>query len=88
LSSSLKYVSSYSFILISSNQLKEIKKEKKDIIDILFTINRSILAELWHFKRERQLSIKLKFKVIMIYSAVFNVIIDVIKKKKDFRDKS
>ena len=24
----------------------------------------------------------------MIYSAVFNVIIDVIKKKKDFRDKS
>jgi len=46
LSSSLKYVSSYSFILISSNQLKEIKKEKKDIIDILFTINRSILAEL------------------------------------------
>ncbi len=88
MSSSLKYVSSYSFILISSNQLKEIKKEKKDIIDILFTINRSILAELWHFKRERQLSIKLKFKVIMIYSAVFNVIIDVIKKKKDFRDKS
>jgi len=34
LSLSSKYISSYSFILILSNQLKEMKKEKKDVIDI------------------------------------------------------
>jgi len=45
LSSSLEYVSSYSFILISSNQLEEIKKEKENIINILFTINKSVSAE-------------------------------------------
>ncbi len=64
------------------------KKEKKDIIDISFTINRSVLAESQHFKRERQSSIKLKFKAIMIYSVVFDAIIDVIKKKEDFRNES
>jgi len=85
---SLKYISSYSFILILSNQLKEIKKEKKDIINISFTINKSVLTESQHSERERQLFIKLKFKVIMIYLAVFNAIIDVIKKKKDSKNKS
>jgi len=62
------------------------KKEKKNVINILFTIDKSVLAESWCFKRERQLSIKLKLKVIMIYLAIFNIIIDVIKKKKDFKD--
>jgi len=71
-----------------SNQLKEMKKEKKDVTDISFTINRSVSAESWHSERERQFSIKLKLKAIIIYLAVFNVIIDVIKKKEDFRDKS
>ncbi len=85
---SLKYISLYSFILILSNQLKEIKKEKKDIINISFTINKSVLTESQHSERERQLFIKLKFKVIMIYLAVFNAIIDVIKKKKDSKNKS
>jgi len=85
---SLKYISSYSFILILSNQLKEIKKEKKDIINISFTINKSVLTESQHSERERQLFIKLKFKAIMIYLAVFNAIIDVIKKKKDSKNKS
>jgi len=82
----LKYVSSYSFILILSNQLEEIKKEKKDVINISFTIDRLVSAESWYFKKERQLFIKLKLKAIMIYLAVFDVIIDVIKKKEDFRD--
>jgi len=45
LSSSSEYISSYFFILILLNQLKEMKKEKKDIIDISFTINKLILAE-------------------------------------------
>jgi len=63
------------------------KKEKKNIIDIFFTINRSVLAESWCSKRERQLFIKLKLKAIMIYLTVFDVIIDVIKKKEDFKDK-
>jgi len=71
-----------------SNQLKEIKKEKKDIINISFTINKSVLTESQHSERERQLFIKLKFKAIMIYLAVFNAIIDVIKKKKDSKNKS
>jgi len=88
LSLSSEYISSYFFILILSNQLEEMKKEKKDIIDISFTINRSVLAESQHFKRERQSSIKLKFKAIMIYSVVFDAIIDVIKKKEDFRNES
>jgi len=76
-------VSSYFLILILLNQLKEMKKEKKNVINILFTINKLVLAESQCSKRERQFFIKLKLKVIMIYSAVFNAIIDVIKKKKD-----
>jgi len=88
LSLSSKYVSSYSFISVLSNQLEEMKKKKKDVINILFTINRSVLAESWHFKRERQSSIKLKLKAIIIYLAVFNVIINVIKKKEDFKSES
>jgi len=88
LSSSLKYISSYSFILILPNQLEEMKKEKKDIMNISFIINKSVLAESQCSKRERQLFIKLKLKAIIIYLTVFNVIIDVIKKKEDFKDKS
>jgi len=84
----LKYVSSYSLILILSNQLEEMKKEKEDIMNIFFIIDKSVSAKSWCSERERQLFIKLKFKVIMIYSAVFNVIIDVIKKKKDSESKS
>ncbi len=64
------------------------KKEKEDIMNISFTINRLILAESWCFKRERWSSIKLKLKAIIIYLTVFNVIINVIKKKKDFRNES
>ncbi len=59
------------------------KKEKKDIINISFTINKSVLAESWCSERERWLFIKLKLKAIMIYLIMFNVIIDVIKKKED-----
>ncbi len=81
-------MSSYSFILILSNQLEEMKKEKENVINISFTIDRSVLVKSWCFKRERQLSIKLKLKAIMIYLTVFNVIVDVIKKKEDFRDES
>jgi len=81
-------MSSYFFISVLLNQLEEMKKEKKNVINILFTINKSVLAESQHFKRERQLSIKLKLKAIMIYLAVFNVIINVIKKKKDFKSES
>ncbi len=88
MSSSSEYISSYSFILILSNQLKEMKKEKKNIIDIFFTINKSVSAEPQCSERERQLSIKLKLKAIMIYLTVFNVIIDVIKKKKDSENES
>jgi len=84
----LKYMSSYSFILILSNQLKEMKKEKENIINISFTINKSVSAESQCSERERQFFIKLKLKAIMIYLTVFNVIINVIKKKKDFRNKS
>jgi len=36
-----------------SNQLEEMKKEKEDITDISFTINKLILAESQHSKRER-----------------------------------
>jgi len=86
--SSLKYISSYSFILILPNQLEEMKKEKKDIMNISFIINKSVLAESQCSERERQLFIKLKLKAIIIYLTVFNVIIDVIKKKEDFKDKS
>jgi len=64
------------------------KKEKKDIINISFIIDKSISAESWCFKRERQLSIKLKFEAIMIYLTVFNAIINVIKKKEDSKNKS
>jgi len=81
-------MSSYSFILILSNQLKEMKKEKENIINISFTINKSVSAESQCSERERQFFIKLKLKAIMIYLTVFNVIINVIKKKKDFRNKS
>jgi len=76
-------VSSYFLILILLNQLKEMKKEKKNVINILFTINKLVLAESQCSKRERQFFIKLKLKVIMIYLAVFNAIINVIKKKED-----
>jgi len=71
-----------------SNQLEEMKKKKKDITNILFIINKSVSAESQHFKRERQLFIKLKLKAIIIYLVVFNAIIDVIKKKKDFKNES
>ena len=71
-----------------SNQLEEMKKEKEDVTDIFFIIDRSVSAKSWHFKRERWFFIKLKLKAIIIYLTVFNVIIDVIKKKKDFRDES
>jgi len=81
-------MSSYSFILILLNQLEEMKKEKKNIINIFFTINRLISAESWCSERERWSFIKLKLKVIMIYLTVFNVIVDVIKKKENFKDKS
>ncbi len=64
------------------------KKKKKDIIDILFTINKSVLAESQHSKRKRQSFIKLKLKAIMIYLIMFDAIIDVIKKKKDFKNES
>ncbi len=64
------------------------KKEKKDIMNISFIINKSVLAESQCSERERQLFIKLKLKAIIIYLTVFNVIIDVIKKKEDFKDKS
>ena len=81
-------MSSYSFILILSNQLEEMKKEKENVINIFFIINKSVLAESQHFKKERWLFIKLKLKTIMIYLAVFDVIIDVIKKKEDFKNES
>ncbi len=71
-----------------SNQLKEMKKEKENIINISFTINKSVSAESQCSEKERQFFIKLKLKAIMIYLTVFNVIINVIKKKKDFRNKS
>ncbi len=71
-----------------SNQLKEMKKEKKDIINISFIINRSVSAEFWCSERERQFFIKLKLKAIMIYLTVFDVIVNVIKKKENFKDKS
>ena len=64
------------------------KKEKEDVMNIFFIIDKSISAESWHFKRERQLSIKLKLKAIMIYLIVFNVIIDVIKKKENSKNES
>jgi len=64
------------------------KKEKKDVMNIFFTIDRSVSAKSWHFKRKRWLFIKLKLKAIIIYLTVFNVIIDVIKKKKDSESKS
>ncbi len=62
------------------------KKEKKDIINISFTINKSVSAESWCSKRKRWLFIKLKLKAIMIYLIMFNVIIDVIKKKEDSKN--
>ena len=64
------------------------KKEKEDVMNIFFTINRSVLAESWHSERERWLSIKLKLKAIIVYLTVFDAIINVMKKKEDFRDKS
>ncbi len=64
------------------------KKEKKDVMNIFFIINRSVSAESQHSERERQLSIKLKLKAIITYLTVFNAIINVIKKKKDFKNKS
>ncbi len=79
-------MSSYLFILILLNQLEEMKKEKEDVTNIFLTIDRSVLAESQCSERERQLSIKLRLKAIMIYLTVFDVIIDVIKKKKDFKD--
>ncbi len=88
MSLSSEYISSYLFILILSNQLEEMKKKKKDVTDISFIIDRSVSAESWHSERERWFFIKLKLKAIIIYLTVFNVIIDVIKKKEDFRDKS
>ncbi len=64
------------------------KKEKEDIINISFIIDRSVLAEFWCFKKERWFFIKLKLKAIMIYLTVFNAIINVIKKKEDSENKS
>ena len=85
---SLKYISSYLFISVLSNQLEEIKKEKEDITNILFIIDKSVSAKFWCSKKERWLFIKLKLKTIMIYLTVFDAIIDVIKKKEDFKNKS
>ncbi len=81
-------MSSYLFILILLNQLEEIKKEKENIMNIFFTINKSVLAKSWCSERERWFFIKLKFKVIIIYLIMFNAIIDVIKKKKDSKNES
>ncbi len=64
------------------------KKDEKDIMNILFTINRSVLAKSWCSERKRWSFIKLKLKVIMIYLTVFDAIISVIKKKKDSKNKS
>ena len=64
------------------------KKEKKDVTDIFFIIDKSVLAESWCFKKERWFSIKLRFKAIIIYLTVFNAIIDVIKKKEDSKNES
>ncbi len=64
------------------------KKEKEDVMNIFFTIDRSVSAESWHSERERWLFIKLKLKAIMIYLTVFDAIINVMKKKEDFRDES
>ena len=71
-----------------SNQLEEMKKEKENVINIFFIINKSVSAESWCSERERQLFIKLKLKAIMTYLTVFNVIINVIKKKEDSKSKS
>jgi len=38
-------MSSYSFILILSNQLEEMKKKKEDIMNIFFIIDRLISAK-------------------------------------------
>ena len=64
------------------------KKEKKDITDIFFIIDKSVSAESQCSEKERWFFIKLKLKAIIIYLTVFNAIIDVIKKKKDFKDES
>ena len=64
------------------------KKEKEDITNISFIIDRSVSAKSWCSKRERQFFIKLKLKAIMIYLVMFNVIVDVIKKKENFKDES
>ena len=81
-------MSSYFFILISSNQLEEMKKKKEDVTNISFTINKLVLAKSQHSERERWLFIKLKLKAIMIYLTVFNVIVNVIKKKEDSENES
>jgi len=81
-------VSSYSFILILSNQLEEMKEEKEDVMNIFLIIDKSVSAKSWHSKRERWLFIKLKLKAIIIYLTVFNVIVDVIKKKEDSENES
>jgi len=46
-------MSSYSFILILSNQLEEMKKEKENVINISFIINKSVSAESQCSERER-----------------------------------
>ncbi len=81
-------MSLYLFILILLNQLEEMKKEKENVINIFFIIDKLISAESQHSKRKRWLFIKLKLKTIIIYLTVFDAIIDVIKKKEDFRNKS
>ncbi len=64
------------------------KKEKENVINIFFIIDKLISAESQHSERKRWLFIKLKLKTIIIYLTVFDAIIDVIKKKEDFRNKS
>jgi len=64
------------------------KKEKEDVMNIFFIIDKSVSAEPQCSERERQFSIKLKLKAIMVYLTVFDAIIDVMKKKEDFRGKS
>ncbi len=88
MSLSSEYVSSYSFILILSNQLEEMKKEKENITDISFTIDKSVSAEPQCSERERWFSIKLELKAIMTYLTVFNAIVDVMKKKEDSESES
>ncbi len=49
----LEYMSLYLFILILLNQLEEMKKEKENVINIFFIIDKLISAESQHSERKR-----------------------------------